>query len=333
MKNNDFETALREDMEGLATRVEAILRDTIAPVDASSLHIDHLDLTDPKDFLVAIYHAWFWPLPAPIAPEHWQQDYPIVERLLPIVLNPKGRGNAVRAAWDLLTLLGGIDERGKYGARKEWFAVFRALADRGQIGPIAYGAVVSFLATVCTGNSVPGHRPESLEARAIVLNDIRRSSPMGLMNRAEREEWRKLPATVTVYRGGCTTADMSVADTARGIHWALTADYASIFMRGRNYIRSFDALQSAPAIVRDYFMGKNALNLKDPRIENTLSDPEFVKSLGTPFLMKAEIPREMVLAYWARGADLDRIEVLVDCGNLSPDALIDITPERYRLAS
>lgn len=288
--------------------------------------LSDLNLSDPSDFLVALRLVETWPAPGQFTAERFEHDFPVVETLHPEVFNLRGRQASVDATWALLELLGGT--RNQHGmtlsdARKEWLAVFRAAFDQGLINPIVFGAAGSFLLTIAHGNAAVPHAAHSAPARQTLLADVRRASPLGLMSAEERRLRRELPDTVTIYRGGRTDAggDGLLSRASAGMHWALTPEWARSYMRGRGHQQTVAAIRNA------------SLGLLAAHRFGAAQGPSLDHALGQPFVIRADVPKDLVLAYCVRGVDGEAPELLIDFERLAPDMLQDVTPHPYRRAA
>lgn len=113
-----------------------------------------------------------------------------------------------------------------------------------------------------------------------------------MMTPQELDLWHALPAMVTIYRGGCTSAILptpAAMEMAAGIHWTTEHSVAIQYMRGRSYARMHD------------------------------------KTAGLPAIVQASVPRDAVFAYCNNGDS----EVLVDCERIAPEQVIDLGAVNY----
>jgi hypothetical protein len=287
--------------------------------------LEQLDLSNPADLLIAFHHTANWPRVVPLDSEAARYPLEVLYAASPFGAPDDESTPALvaRFLWEL----GGKRPAGRNTtaalAPRAWLAVFRAAFERDLIGPVALGAAFRFLMVQAEGNGAPGLPADSLEARRLILEDARRASPVRLMNEAERQALADMPETVTLYRGGRGHFGETTLQRARGLHWAVDRSIAMNYLGGRGYQRSQTAMQS---VIRGFsafsvppaFAGKVA-NLSD--------------ELGQPFLLRASVPRALILAYIAAGVDRQAIEVFVDFGRLESAMIKDVTPDKYKWAA
>lgn len=271
-----------------------------------------LDLTKSVDLAIAFHHFRNWPAVAPLNETAFARDLEIIEYHRPLIFGQPDDDMTARLVTEFLWELGGSEpgntpESQRPLAPREWLCVFREAMDRGNIGPVGFGAAFGFLMVLTDGNGAPGLPADSIEARRLMLGDAKRSSPLGLMDGYERAALAELPDTVTLWRGGSLAPGEPLSARANGVHWALDRDYALTYMKGRNAERTQIALRQR---------GTPLWN-----------------ALGRPFLLKTVAPKDVVLAYRAAGVDRSQVEVLVDFDELSTSEIQNVTPEAYRWAA
>ncbi len=135
------------------------------------------------------------------------------------------------------------------------------------------------------------------------------------MGPLQRELWRALPETVTLYRGGYAKTDGAldrVACATRGLFWTPDPEYAAYYVQKRNG-------QSFAPIVKDAVA---ALPLHLGGMSRIGYTPKTL--VASPFLVRAEVPRELVLVYWIKDYG---VELIVDSDRLDATMIADITPE------
>lgn len=297
----------------------------------TTLPIDQLelDITQPVDFLIALYHAESWPKGPSFSAERFERDLPIVEFYHSAIFGAVPDEAAAQATWEMISELGGITERfGKRvsAAPREWLVVFREAFHLRLITPVVWGAAVSYLITIAGGNGAPFLPPESRAAKLQILKDVRTASPVGLMDLKEQEIWRSLPPTVTLFRGGYTRhADRQkhLAQAWSALHWSPTRSYADAYMRARGSQETGRSICDATASLPFRLAG---LSLTTPTPAPKLSE-------HVPFLLRADVPRELVLAYVIRGRLAQCPEVLVDFERITPNMIQDITPDSHQWAA
>ncbi len=298
---------------------------------AKSIVPASLDLANPSDFLLALYHVENWPARAAWSDERFGDDILTVESCLPMVFDKARPVLAIAAVEHMISLLSTslpIDR----SPPREWLAVFRAAFHRGLFGSAVWGAIVtSLLTTIASGNGSPEHATDSIEAKLQSLDDVRRAHPTGLMDETELAAWRALPATVIAYRGGCTSKVRpdGLVEARNGLHWALEEEIAGSYMLTREQERTDAYVRGATATF--------AARLGQASVR--MASPVSVARPGHPFLIRAELPRSAVLAYCARGLTspagvrTSYRELMVDFARITPAMVTDITPTADRLAA
>jgi hypothetical protein len=292
---------------------------------------DQLDLTDDVDLHIAFHNLRHYPKLTPMDTESSIEAIDTIQQFgLPVFGQPDGP-DTTAAVRQFILQLGGVTPAPDPDhpkatipkAPRTWLHVFRVAFERGDIGPIAFGAAYRFF-TVCTeGNGAPTLEPDSMAARYMLLDDVRRASPLGLMDADERKVLADLPATVELWRGGRGNRGETPLDRAQGQWWALDREYALnyLFRRGRS--RSVKT-------VLEGLQGLSMFSVGHPLIPRKRSTRE---ALGEPFLVKAMVPREMVMAYFMAGASRQCVELIVDFEQLTPEMVVDATPEEFRFAA
>lgn len=282
------------------------------------------DLTNPSDFLVALYFAEGYPTPPPLDEARYYRDLAIVERYHADIFNLSGRAASVTATTSLFAEL--AKKRLYHGGefipyhRREWLAVFRLALAQGKINSIVFGAAVMSAFVTAQGNATPAEVPGSSAAMAVMLNDLRNASPMGLMNRRERECWRNLPEKITLYRGGASISDMP-SNRAESVFWTPNHTYARSYLQRREAAGTVSAAVSAVPAMRAALAGFGATG--QPGKTRTVD----------PYIIGVNIPRELVLAYWhvsysERSQTSIKLEYAVDYEKITPDMIKDWTPWR-----
>lgn len=287
---------------------------------------DQLDLTNSADLAIAFHHLKRWPETEPLNEEAFTRDYEIIEGYRPLIFGARDHESTCVVIHALLWKLGGHRALTTPGvlipqAPREWLHVFREAHARGVIGPVAFGAAFRFLMVLTTGNGAPEFAPDSQEARCQALNDIRLAAPLGLMEPDERAALASLPDIVTIYRGGRGDFGIAPSEHAKGLHWALDREYAAEYLRGRGHNRTMQAIPNALNNIRLLAAGTRT------------PGADLIAALGAPFLIRADVPKQIVCAYFCTGPDGKHLEVLVDFEKLTPDMIEDVTPERYRWAA
>lgn len=299
--------------------------------DTSSEIFEHVlamrDLTDPFEFLVALYFAEGYPNPPPLDEARFERDIEVVERYHAHIFNKAGRARSALATRRLLDELAPsrrtLREHVIPRIPREWLAVFRLAFAQGLINRIVFGAAVHQMFVVAVGNATPALPGGS---SAAMLQDVRQASPLGMMSPLERQEWRALPDTVTAYRGGAISAGAPADARARaafsgeGLFWTPNIDYAGKYLaRRRRTGTRAAALGSIPALQ----LGFSGLAHIGYRPKG---------KVVTPYIVRAEIPRELVLAHWhvdhIMGDQVTReVEIVVDYEKVTPAMITDVTPE------
>jgi hypothetical protein len=289
------------------------------PENTATAILKTLDLTDSRDLLIAFHHFRHWPAIKPIDPEAAVPDYLLIERFLPEVFgvpDTPQSGEAVR------NFLFGAD------APREWLCVFREAFEQGLIGPIGFGAAVHYLIAVADcgarirmGNATPGLIVGSEASRRAILADALRASPAGLMRPHERTKLAEQPDTLTVWRGGCYGPGDTAFQRAQSLHWVNDPDAALTWLRARFALALLDRRNALQAHLRDLQAGRPpALNLTSMLPSGS-------------FLLRADVPKDLVIAYLSPVPDEILAEVWIDFEKLDPGMVRDVTPKEYRLAA
>jgi hypothetical protein len=141
------------------------------------------------------------------------------------------------------------------------------------------------------------------------------------MTEAARAFLGSLPDVVTIYRGGRQVAGRDAPAPHQGLHWAVDRSIAATYMERRGRETTISMIKDLSRSLHLAFaMGGGARpNLND--------------NLGTPFLIEAVVPKNMILAYYERGVDGACTEVIVDFEKLTPDMMRHVTFSAFRWAS
>lgn len=249
------------------------------------------DVSDPTKFLVGLIRARFPGRVIPFGDDDWLHAVQIVDGVHPVIFDVTGGEDIPAAVWRLclgLSDLVEIEGSSFHSVPKAWLLMFAEAFERGLINTVAWGAALRCVLTLHGDGECPDwYEPSN------VLAALRTASPQGLMLAHEEAIWRALPETVTIYRGGCANsvyARLAVAELTRGLHWSLSPDVAATYLRARSYAR------------RD--------------------DP----TAGLPVIVKAEVPRELILAYCNRNGEQ---ELFVDFEGIAPGMVTDLGAVNY----
>ncbi len=269
--------------------------------------LEGLDLTRTADLVIAFHHLRHFPYPRSFTDAQWQQLWePLAEYGPNIFGAPDHAGTA--ASVRLL-----ISEAGGYRAKAEdphietplapraWLAIFRHALSRGLIGAVAFGTAARFLLVQAGGNAAPGLPADGEAAMHVLRGDARQASRVGAMTPAERDTLAGLPETVTIWRGGFHGAGKISIERARSIFWALDRDTAETYIRGRRAMQSLVIVKAIQAGVR------------------SLADPNPEIDEANAFLLRAVVPRQLILAYIEAGVASEAVEVWVDFEKLTAD--------------
>lgn len=293
--------------------------------------LESLDLFDPSDLLAAFHATKHWPKAAPSD----DADAAHMRECLDFwIMMVAGGIETPETADDVLTFLydaGGHAPGNTPGsirplAPRQWLAVFREAFRQGVIGPIALGAALRLLLVQTGGNGAPDHPPHSIEGRRVMLADLRAASPVGIMKPDERDVLAALPDTVTIWRGGRGKFGETPMDRAASLHWALDRDYAMTYLRGRGAERTMTSLRGFGLRFQSSFL---AAQLGSP----VAAPRTLAENLGQPYLLRAEVPKALVLAYIAAGVARDQVEVLFDFQRVTPEIVADVTPKDWTWAA
>ena len=256
-----------------------------------------LDLADPADLALAFFYFRHFPNLTALDEGEWQRMRDLLDDAGRLAFGSSDNENTYSLVRMVLWELGGskpLDAETRAPcAPREWLAIFREAHRRGHIGPVAMGAAFRFLVVMTHGNGVPGSHPDSLAARKTILADARRSCPTGLMKDYELEVLAGLPDTVTLYRGECGLKSASIHDRSQSLHWALDRDYAELYAKGRTYDQALRSVAMAGGDVR-------------------------AADRWWPFLLRVDVPKELIVAYIAAGPYQKQVEVWLDFEKLEP---------------
>ncbi len=289
-------------------------------------HFANLDLTDPGDLLIAFHMTRHWPRTPPMDDTECARQYAVLEHYVPMIFDVPHDDLICDMVVLFLEELGGTRKHVETGniitvsplAKREWLHVFRMAHHRGVLSAIAFGAIVRFFMCRTGGNGAPMHPADSLAARKTILQDVRAASPQGLMRDVERDTLANAPATVTLWRGGNDNGDRSTKERAQALHWAVERGYAAAYLRVRSEQRLL-------ALARAKSLAPLALGLREAKRAPGSSIAPL--AAGHPFLLRAQVPKEMVLAFLVGGPFNEDIEVFLDFEKLTPDMLHDTTPK------
>lgn len=315
-----------------------------------SKYLADLDFTGPYDLAVGFELLRDWPRPQPISAKKMDDSIETVRFFHPLIFNAPDTELTATYVRDFVTELGGAWPSdhprfpNKPKAPRSWLILFRSAFERGQLSPIAMGAAFTFLMRregIWTAE-FPRH---TAEAKRVMLSDLHKSSPLGLMDDEQRAALSDLPETVTIYRGGRGELGGFPHDNAQSVFWALDEWLAAKYMRARGAERTVKSLTTAlnstlsegHRSLEALTLGPQATRLPPRRVQEAPRD--MLAELGAPFLLRTAVPKELILAYNdsmrlpIAGKLIPHIEVLVDFDKITPEMIEDVTPEEYRWAA
>jgi hypothetical protein len=285
-----------------------------------------IDLTDPADFLLALYYARDYPRPKLFNREQWDRDAAIVDQYHADIFDlGLGYDRSALPVYDFLAAMGKavvIDPAvaASILTPRQFLPVFTIAFEQGLISDIAYGVAVSTLLTRHgEGNGAPTFPKDSVAARLEMLDAVKAANPCGLMLANELEKWAALPAIVTIYRGGyapnATDRREALHTSHLSLFWGVRPDLSASYARVR-------ANQSMRAEMRGIqYNLHNAFALGLPCVGNGFQK---MLSQGESFLIKADVPRDLILSYRIVGNG-ENDEFMVDFPNITPDMITDIS--------
>lgn len=267
--------------------------------------LDQLDFTDPGDLVLAFHHFRRFPTICDLSETAWLELlHPIAEHA-PAIFGVPDHEDSAAAVSELLWAAGGYLETDRGAQRpqapREWLCIFRYAHERGLIGPIAFGAAVRFLLVQSEGCASPGHRPTSLQVRQAMVADAKNAAPHALMTPAEVARRDALPDTVTLWRGGFYGGGSSPQERAQSLFWAIDREYAERYI----------GAQRGAAMLGHLRRGMDPLRAID-----TCDTDE-------AFLLRADVPKELVLAYIGAGVSGELTEVWLDFPKLT-DSMVQL---------
>lgn len=292
-------------------------------------HIANLDLTDNPDLLIAFHLTRHWPRTPPIDEIEGTRQLEVIGRFAPLIFGVGDHELTRDAVKAFVNQLGGqrFSQRAD-GAQKtrplaprEWLHVFRHAFHRGQLSPFAFGVALRFFMVRTDGNGAPTHAPNSLAARALLVQDLRAACPTGIMDEHEQAVLAAAPETVTLWRGGDSLRTDIPLARAQSPFWSPDREYAALFMRTRARERVIAGAGhgSLLHLVRGGTAGMGAAMPVNGRATEVFE----------PFLLRAEVPRELMLACALAGPQGDMIEIMIDYERLTAEMVQDATPASF----
>lgn len=268
-------------------------KDFILPV----LELYKLNLSDERDFLLALHYASHFDKKVEIDESAWTKNRELLSETHPLFTSDGPVALVTKAVWYFFMNYT-PDNHATYG--RGWLAVFRKAFDDGVINAVAYGAALRCMINICSmapANLNPWHFRDETESLREIIAEMRRAAPEGITRSNELQELDTLRDRITVYRGGCSTLDTydsAKASGAKGLFWTPHHDIAV------------------------YFLG---VRVKARRREG---------KVGWPFLLKAEIDKSAVLGLGLFGRDSDMTELYVDFDQIDDSTVECVLPHEVR---
>ncbi len=250
----------------------------------------YMKCRDAEDFLsiliMSSYDEMSW-----IIGEKWGNAVSATKHYYQAIFDTSGGAETAKATRDfLISITAGhpleTDEHPVI-VPKNLLNVFEQAFKEGAINAVAWGSALRTIVTAGAIDTPDWYLPD------IVVNKFEGADPRGLMTANELDRWRKLPETVTLYRGGCTrslTEAGAVNELRRGIHWTPFHNVAESYMRARCQQR--------------YGM----------------------PNCGLPALIRADVPRSLIIADLTGSGQM---EMLVDFRGIERDSVVDLGALTY----